>query len=142
MRRCRAGPRSGRLGGDEHLDAVVDTAVQEQASGQLGHWADVRVAGHTKAPEGTVPYRHARATAKQAWPCRSGPGTLRLAGLAASSTAVRGPGPMITHRSGVGTTGPFGQTERYLRAWGLTTGLSTKLRSGCGKLSTFPGDGG
>ena len=86
----------------------------------------VRSTAHTKAPEGTVPHRHARATAKQARPCRSGPGTIHLAGLAASSAAVRGPGPVIAHQSGVGTTGPFGQTERYPLPWWATTGLSTK----------------
>ena len=113
---------------------VVDAAVQEQSGGQLGHRQVRTGAAHTKAPEGTVPYRHAHATAKQARPCRSGPGTIRLVDLAASSAAVRGPGPMITHRSGVGTTGPFGQTERYPRARGATTGLSTKLRPGCGEV--------
>ncbi len=61
--------------GDEDLDVVVDAAVQEESSGQLGHLQVRGESAHTKAPEGTVPYRHAHATAKQAWPCRSGPGT-------------------------------------------------------------------
>ena len=58
-------------------------------------------------------------------PCSS-----HLVGLAAVVAAVRGPGPMITHRSGVGATGPFGQTERYRRRPGPTTGLSTNFAGG------------
>ena len=124
--------------GDEDLDVVVDAAVQEESGGQLGHR---QVRGGYRAHESarrnrTVPSRPRHCQASLALSQR--PRHLHLVGLAASSAAVRGPGPMITHRSGVGTTGPFGQTERYRRALGPTTGLSTKLRPGDGKLSTIP----
>ena len=46
-----------------------------------------------------------------------------LVSLAAIVAAVREPGPAITHRSGVDTTGPFGQDEPYPRPAGCHNGL-------------------
>ena len=60
--------------GDQHLHPSSATTEEQQSGGQLGHRRSAGGAAHTKAPEGTVPYRHAHATAKQARPCRSGPG--------------------------------------------------------------------
>src|SRR6476660_8589566 len=56
-------------------------------------------------------------------PCSS-----HLVGLAAIVAAVRGPGPMIAHRPGVSTTGPFGQIERYRRGPGPDNRLVHECR--------------
>src|SRR5262249_6451352 len=57
------------------------------------------------------------------------PVSSHLVSLAAIVAVDRGPGPMIAHRSGVGATGPFGQTERYRSRRGANNGLVHELRA-------------
>ena len=96
------------------------------------------LSAHTKAPEGTVPHRHARDLAEQARPCRSGPvlqpprqpcghrgGGPGTRSDDRSSTRRRCHRPLRGRPNDIGAPG------------GPTTGLSTNFDATAAKLSTI-----
>jgi hypothetical protein len=112
--------------GDEHLDPVPDASVEEETGGQLGH-GRIRLAGTRKRPK--EPYRTVTPTTlpSKLGLAAAAPVSSHLVSLAAIVAVDRGPGPMIAHQSGVGATGPFGQTERYRQAMGANNRLVHEL---------------
>src|SRR4051794_20720210 len=126
--------------GDQDLDVVAVAPVEQEARGELAHassivgssvgWGTRRT---RKCPK--EPYRTASHTLvpSKLGSVAAAPASIRLAGLAAcAANGFRGPGPIIADRSGVGATGPFGQTERYRRGRRAPTDLSTSSRQRAG----------